>query len=121
MRYVELAVFDGHRREIYSCLNNMHDISVTLTACSIEDTDHVVKCCNTSDYCNRDIHLSLPSTITSSTISTTTVTPLPTLEDTPDGSTGKALRIHSYCTHLIKTAELCFLIEHLTLFWISHF
>lgn len=82
---VNLQFVDRSRREIFDCLHNIHDILASGTACTIADAKQVVQCCNDSDYCNRYLNPSLPTTMSIQT-------PVPTARPTPDNNKGNGGR-----------------------------
>ena len=55
----ELKSKDGHIIQEFHCLDNIHKISFDLV-CSLSEFNHVVQCCNGTDYCNEHLSPTLP-------------------------------------------------------------
>ena len=82
--YLQLSITSsGHGRYHYNCFHITHGLQISDTACEIQQSNQVVRCCNSSDLCNKYIYLPLPRSKT-----TAVLTPLPTLQYTADDSKG---------------------------------
>ena len=74
---------EGSERNTFNCLEDIHEVSGIRITCSILPNHvQVVECCNNTDFCNRDLNLTLPSDMPPTQSPTATITP------TSDDSTG---------------------------------
>ena len=73
----ELKLNKANIIQEFNCLQNLHGVGTSISiGCSLYEPTHVLKCCNESDFCNKNLSVTFPpeSTMTAP-VPTTTMKP----------------------------------------------